>query len=466
MDEKLRFVFSYERDEESMTALCERFEISRETGYVWLRRYRQLGAEGLVELNRAPAHHANQTPVSIEEAVLELRQAHMTWGPKKLKRILERDQPGRSWPATSTVGEIVKRAGLVVPRKKRRKTAPYTEPLQHAVESNRVWCADFKGWFKSGDGTRIDPLTITDACSRYLLRSQAVAKTDTERVRAIFEAAFREFGLPWWIRTDNGPPFASTAVGGLSRLAVWWMKLGVVPERIEAGHPEQNGRHERMHRTLKLDLRPAQDWRGQQLELDRFRHDYNEVRPHEALAMQTPGSVYQPSPRPYPERLPEVEYPDTMLVRAVKAHGHFRWKKHDVFLSEVLWGEQVGLLPVDDGVYTVYFAHVPIALFHERRMRTVPLGKKGDPASMSFPRHERSIVRWGYQARRGANQTADPLPPPHRLDESQPAIPQRVALQQGPPPLHQPVPSSPLPAETVNCNSEDENEKLSGMSPV
>ena len=466
MDEKLRFVFSYERDEESMTALCERFEISRETGYVWLRRDRQLGAEGLVELNRAPAHHANQTPVSIEEAVLELRQAHMTWGPKKLKRILERDQPGRSWPATSTVGEIVKRAGLVVPRKKRRKTAPYTEPLQHAVESNRVWCADFKGWFKSGDGTRIDPLTITDACSRYLLRSQAVAKTDTERVRAIFEAAFREFGLPWWIRTDNGPPFASTAVGGLSRLAVWWMKLGVVPERIKAGHPEQNGRHERMHRTLKLDLRPAQDWRGQQLELDRFRHDYNEVRPHEALAMQTPGSVYQPSPRPYPERLPEVEYPDTMLVRAVKAHGHFRWKKHDVFLSEVLWGEQVGLLPVDDGVYTVYFAHVPIALFHERRMRTVPLGKKGDPASMSFPRHERSIVRWGYQARRGANQTADPLPPSHRLDESQPAIPQRVALQQSPPPLHQPVPSSPLPAETVNCNSEDENEKPSGMSPV
>jgi transposase InsO family protein len=466
MDEKLRFVFSYERDEESMTALCERFEISRETGYVWLRRDRQLGAEGLVELNRAPAHHANQTPVSIEEAVLELRQAHMTWGPKKLKRILERDQPGRSWPATSTVGEIVKRAGLVVPRKKRRKTAPYTEPLQHAVESNRVWCADFKGWFKSGDGTRIDPLTITDACSRYLLRSQAVAKTDTERVRAIFEAAFREFGLPWWIRTDNGPPFASTAVGGLSRLAVWWMKLGVVPERIKAGHPEQNGRHERMHRTLKLDLRPAQDWRGQQLELDRFRHDYNEVRPHEALAMQTPGSVYQPSPRPYQERLPEVEYPDTMLVRAVKAHGHFRWKKHDVFLSEVLWGEQVGLLPVDDGVYTVYFAHVPIALFHERRMRTVPLGKKGDPASMSFPRHERSIVRWGYQARRGANQTADPLPPSHRLDESQPAIPQRVALQQSPPPLHQPVPSSPLPAETVNCNSEDENEKPSGMSPV
>ena len=186
MDEKLRFVFEYERDEESMKALCERFGVSRETGYVWLRRYRQSGPEGLVEVNRAPERHANQTASSIEEAVLGLRQAHMTWGPRKLKRVLERDQPGRGWPATSTVGEIVKRAGLVVARKKRRKTEPYTEPLAHAVESNRVWCGDFKGWFKSGDGTRIDPLTITDACSRYLLRSQAVEKTDTERVRAIF----------------------------------------------------------------------------------------------------------------------------------------------------------------------------------------------------------------------------------------------------------------------------------------
>ncbi len=169
--------------------------------------------------------------------------------------------------------------------------------------------------------TRIDPLTISDACSHYLLRSQAVEKTDTERVRAIFEAAFREYGLPWAIRTDNGAPFASSAVGGLSRLAVWWIKLGIVPERIEAGHPEQNGRHERMHRTLKLDLRPAEDWRGQQRELDRFRHDYNHVRPHEALGMHTPASVYEPSPRPYPERLPEIEYPEQMRVLTVKAIG-------------------------------------------------------------------------------------------------------------------------------------------------
>jgi len=376
MDEKLRFVFSYERDEESMKALCARFGISRETGYFWLRRYRQSGADGLVELNRAPERHPNQTPAWIEAAVLGLRQAHMTWGPRKLKRILERDQPGRRWPATSTMGEMVKRAGLVAARRKRRRTEPYTEPLAHAVESNRVWCGDFKGWFRTGDGSRVDPLTISDALSRYLLRSQAVEKTDTERVRAIFEAAFREYGLPWAIRTDNGAPFASSAVGALSRLAVWWIKLGIVPERIEAGHPEQNGRHERMHRTLKLDLRLAEDWRGQQRELDRFRHDYNHVRPQEALGMQTPASVYEPSPREYPERLPEVEYPDAMLVRTVKSHGHFRWKKHDIFLSEVLWGEPVGLLPVDDGIYTVYFARVPLALFDETRMRVMPLNKK------------------------------------------------------------------------------------------
>jgi transposase InsO family protein len=378
MDEKLRFVFEYERDEESMKALCSRFGISRETGYVWLRRYRHCVPEGLVEMNRAPERHPNQTAASIEAAVLGLRQAHVTWGPRKLKRILERDQPGREWPATSTMGEIVKRAGLVVGRIKRRKTEPYSAPLAHAVESNRVWCADFKGWFRAGDGSRVDPLTITDACSRYLLRSHAVEKTDTERVRAIFEATFREYGLPWAMRTDNGPPFASSAVGGLSRLAVWWMKLGIVPERIKAGHPEQNGRHERMHRTLKLDLRLAENWRAQQRELDRFRHDYNHVRPHEALGMQTPASVYEPSPREYPEQVPEVDYPDAMQVRTVKSHGHFRWKKHDIFLGEVLWGEPVGLLPVDDGIYTVYFAHMPLALFDERLRRVLPLNKKGN----------------------------------------------------------------------------------------
>ena len=373
MEEKLRFVFEYERDEQTMGDLCASFGISRETGYVWLRRYRLHGAAGLLELNRAPRWHPNQTAEPIERAVLALREAHMGWGPRKLKRILDRDQPGRPWPATSTMGEIVKRAGLVIPRKTRRRTEPYPHPLAHANESNRVWCADFKGWFKAEDGARVDPLTISDAWSRFLVRCQAVEKTDTERVHAIFEAAFREHGLPEAIRTDNGAPFASSAVGGLSRLAVWWIKLGIAHERIQAGHPEQNGRHERMHRTLKQDLHPAKDWRSQQRELDRFREDFNQVRPHEALQMQTPASVYEPSPRPYPARVPEIEYPDSMEVRIVKAHGHFRWKKHDVFLTEVLWGEPIGLMPTADGIYTVYFAHLPLVRFDPLRGKLVAL---------------------------------------------------------------------------------------------
>lgn len=373
LDEKLRFVYEYDRDEMSMKELCSSFGVSRETGYVWLRRYRQYGVEGLLQQSRATHMHPNQTSAAVEEAVLQLRQAHMTWGPRKLKRVLERDQPGRVWPATSTIGEMVKRAGLVIARKKRRRTEPYSEPLAHAVESNRVWCADFKGWFKSGDGARIDPLTISDARSRYLLRCHAVAKTDTERVRAIFEAAFREYGLPAAIRTDNGAPFASSAINGLSRLAVWWIRLGIVAERIQAGHPEQNGRHERMHRTLKQEVHPAADRRAQQRELDRFRQEYNHDRPHEALNMQTPAAVYEPSPREYPARVAEPDYPDSMRVLTVKSHGCFRWNKHDVFLSETLWGERIGLLPIDENNYEVYFAHLPLARFDSRKMRIRPI---------------------------------------------------------------------------------------------
>lgn len=401
MEEKLRFVYEYERDEQTMTELCEAFEIARETGYVWLRRYRQWGVGGLLERDRGARRHPNQTPVELEQRIVELRQAHMRWGPRKLKRVLERDQAGRKWPAASTIGALLKREGLVVGRKKRRKTAPYSEPLAHADQANRVWCADFKGWFRTQDGERIDPLTISDAYSRYLLRCQAVEKTDTARVQAIFEAAFREYGLPVAIRTDNGAPFASTALAGLSRLSLWWMKLGIVAERIEAGQPQQNGRHERMHRTLKeeVTMPTAKDRRAQQRALDEFRQEYNEVRPHEALEMQTPAQLYQPSPRAYPRSLPEPDYPEAMQVLTVKSHGHFRWKKHDVFLSEVLWGERVGLLPIDERWFTVYFATMALGRFDSWRRRVVPL-----PTSGSF-----------YGAEAGAGEVS-PSPAPLPLE--------------------------------------------------
>jgi transposase InsO family protein len=380
MEEKMRFLVEYEQEEQTMTELCRKYQVSRETGYVWLRRYRATGVVGLCERDRASLRHPNQTSTEIERLVLELRQAHMHWGPRKLKRILERDEPGRAWPAASTMGALLKREGLVVPRRKRLRTAPYTQPLAHAHAPNRVWCADFKGWFRTADGQRIDPLTISDAHSRYLLRCQGVGKTDTERVRAIFEAAFREYGLPEAIRTDNGAPFASRAVSGLSRLAVWWMKLGIVPERIAAGHPEQNGRHERMHRTLKQEaaMPPATNRRTQQRALDHFREEYNQVRPHEALQMHTPASVYVPSARSFPARVAEAEYPETMAVRKVQQHGHFRWNKQEVFVSEVLWGERVGLLPVDDRWFTIYFAQFPIARFDSRHSRMAPLARATD----------------------------------------------------------------------------------------
>lgn len=377
MEEKLRFIFEYQQGDKSLTELCQQYGISRETGYVVLRRYQRTGVAGLVKRSRAAERHGNQTPEEIERMVLELRQAHMRWGPRKLKRVLERDEPGRVWPAASTIGAMLKREGLVVGRRKRMKTTPYSEPLAHADGPNRVWCADFKGWFRTGDGERIDPLTISDAHSRYLLRCQAVEKTDTVRVQAIFEAAFREYGMPEAIRTDNGAPFASRALAGLSRLAVWWMKLGIVPERIEAGHPEQNGRHERMHRTLKQEVAtpPAADRRSQQRALDKFREEYNQVRPHEALQMQTPAAVYRPAKRKFPPRLPEPEYPDTMLVRSVGNQGEMRWKKHEVFVSEVLWGERIGLLQVDEHRYIVYFAQTPIAAFDSRHAFLLPWNK-------------------------------------------------------------------------------------------
>ena len=404
VDERARFIFEYERDERTMSELCASYGVARETGYVWLRRYRERGLAGLVELNRAPRRHPNQTARANERAVVELRQAHMRWGPRKLKHVLERDQPGQVWPAASTIGELLKREGLVVARKKARPTPPYSEPLAHADGPNRVWCADFKGWFRTADGERIDPLTLSDAHSRYLLRCQAVPKADTERVRAIFEAAFREYGMPCAIRTDNGPPFASRALLGLSRLAVWWMKLGIVAERIEAGHPEQNGRHERMHRTLKQETASpaAANRRAQQRAFDRFRQEYNEVRPHEALDMQTPAAVYRSSPRAYPARLPEPEYGGAMLVRSVHPHGHIRWKKHEIFLSEVLRGERVGLLPLDERWFTIYFMQFPLARFDSHKLRIVSL-----PKEESF-----------YIADAGEGD-ASPSPAPHPLTEGE-----------------------------------------------
>ena len=355
-----------------MAELCRHYGISRRTGYKIVERWQQQGAAGLEDRSRAPHAHPNQTPGEVEAAVLALRRAHMSWGPRKLRGWLLDHHPDQAWPGASTIGALLGRAGLAHARRVRRRTPPFTQPFAAATEANAVWCADFKGWFRTRDGERIDPLTMTDAASRYLLRCQAVEKTDSEAVRSICEAAFREYGLPRAIRTDNGPPFASRGVAGLSRLSLYWMKLGIVAERIRPAHPEENGRHERMHRTLAAETArpPEASRRRQQESFDRFRRTYNQERPHEALGQKTPATLYTPSPRPYPARLPEPEYDSGIEVRSVWPHGQFFWKGHHVFLSKVLAGERIGLEPVDERYWWVCFGDFPIAWFDSAQLTT------------------------------------------------------------------------------------------------
>jgi len=372
VEKRRLFVEEWLSGEWTMTELCGRHGISRQAGYNTLARYQREGWKGLEMRSRAPHGHPHQTSGETEQQIVALRQAHMRWGPRKLKVVLERERPEIRWPAVSTIGELLSREGLVIARKKRRRMDPYTTPFASASAPNRVWCGDFKGWSRTQNGERIDPLTISDACTRYLLRCQAVEKMDTARVQAIFEAAFREYGLPEAMRTDNGAPFASRAITGLSRLALWWMKLGIVPERIQPAHPEQNGRHERMHLTLQQEtMNPmAANRRAQQRRFDQFRREYNQQRPHEALTMRTPESCYTASSRPYPVRVCEPEYDSSMTVRRVFADGQFSWKHHDVFVSETLRGERIGLEPIDDRWYTIYFAAFPLGRF-DSRTRTV-----------------------------------------------------------------------------------------------
>ena len=371
VEKRKAFLADYVSGDWSMSELCRIYGISRPTGYAVLERFAARGDPGLEQCSHAPRRHPNQTPEAVEQLVLELRRKHPLWGPRPLKKILEDHHPRVAIPAASTIGSILTREGLTRQRPKRRRVEPYRQPFVAVEQPNDEWACDFKGWIRTRDGERIDPLTITDSASRYLLRCQAVEKTDTERVQAIFEAAFREYGMPLAVRSDNGPPFASCALAGLSRLSVWWIRLGILPQRIQAGHPEQNGRHERMHRTLKeATAAPPQDnRRAQQRTFDSFRQEYNELRPHQGLQMQTPGSVYRNSPRPFPGRVPEPEYDSRSTVRRVYPHGQFFWKGHDVFLSKVLAGERIGLEPIDDRNLRICLAWFPIARLDTHTMR-------------------------------------------------------------------------------------------------
>lgn len=368
MDERKQFIEDWLKDEWDLSTLCRAYDISRKTGYKWLERFERGGMEALTDESRAPRTHPNATSANVKAEIIQMRATHPYWGPQKILHRLMRLQPHTKWPAPSTIGAILDRHGLVTPRPKRRRVPLFKATLQAGLKPNDVWAADFKGWFTTSDGTRIDPLTISDAASRYLIRCRGVSRTNGDTVRAHFASAFREYGLPRAVRTDNGAPFASRAMGGLSHLAIWLIKLGITPERIRPGCPQDNGAHERMHRTLKNETAkpPKASLAAQQKAFDRFKSEYNDERPHESLSMKTPAQMYTPSPRKLPAKLPRIEYPSHMLVRQVASNAHIGFMKVRIPIGPQMIGERVGLTEVEDGKWMIQFGNLALALFDRK----------------------------------------------------------------------------------------------------
>ena len=378
MDERARFIEDWLRGgSANLAALCRLYSISRKTGYKWLERFRQGGLANLDDRSHAAHRQPRRIAGSLERRLIEARRKHPSWGPKKLRAWLELREPETSWPAASTIGEALKHAGLVQGRKRpRRLTDTGPAPLAEPEASNELWTIDYKGQFRTGDGRLCYPLTVVDGHSRFLLGVTAHGSTSYEEARDSLERLFRERGLPGRMRSDNGTPFASTGTARLSRMNVWWWKLGIVVERIEPGKPQQNGRHERMHRTLKAETTrpPASDRQRQQRLFDRFQREYNEERPHEALGQRPPATEYEESTREYPKRLLDPEYPGWWERRRVRHDGRVKFLGEKYFLSEALRGELVGLVEVEEDVWQIWFGPVEVALFDAANRELWPLG--------------------------------------------------------------------------------------------
>lgn len=381
VEQRLEFVREYESDLFTMTELAAQYGISAKTGYKWLERYGAEGLLGLCDRSRRPHHNPQATDPELVEAIVALRRRHPRWGPKKLLAVARRREPDSTWPARSTVAGLLKRHGLITAR--RRSPRPPTSSasiLAPAMQPNDVWTTDFKGEFRTGDGAYCYPLTLRDGVSRFVLRCDALLGRTYESTRRRFARAFAEYGLPERIRSDNGGPFAGTGLGRLSRLAVWWIRLGIVPERIALGHPEQNGSHEQFHSVLKAETTrpPAANAAAQQRRFARFCLEYNHERPHEALSNDVPASRYQPSPRVLPRQLPVLTYPGHFEIRRVSSMGQVSWRGSSLFLSEALAGEDVAFEEVDDGIWTVRFAAVALARYDERDriLRPIPIAVK------------------------------------------------------------------------------------------
>lgn len=369
MDERMIFIAACLRREAAFSHLCEQAGISRKTGYKWWARYQAEGAAGLADVSRARNTQTQAIAPEIAARLLALRQERPSWGPRKLLARLAMDDSATTWPAASTVGDLLRRHQLTEPRPRRRLRVDGKPALTPPSAPNESWAMDFKGWFRTGDGVRCEPLTISDGYSRYLMVSQAVPQTTASHVQPILINTFRNHGLPRALRSDNGSPFASTkSLAGLTQLSVWLLSLNIWPDRIDPGRPDQNGRHERMHRVLHEDAAnpPSANLAAQQARLDAWRQDYNTRRPHEALGQRCPAALYVRSPRAYPEQITPWDYPADHHLRRVNRQGYIPWRDQPLYLTEALRGQTVALAQLDDGDWAIRFRAFTLAKVSNR----------------------------------------------------------------------------------------------------
>lgn len=375
MDQKIQLIAEWQKEQYSLTDLSKKYGVSRKTVHKWCSRYEKQGIDGLRDQNRAPKHSPNKTTEDILKLLVNEKLKNRKRGSKKIYYQLKRQYPGLEFSAPSTISHWLKKNGLVATRKLRKSVPPYTEPFIAAQSPNDVWSADFKGQFHTKDKRACYPLTISDNYSRYLLQCKGLPGPGYPLTRDVFEATFREYGLPDAIRTDNGTPFAGQSVGGLSRLSIWWIQLGITPERIDKGCPQQNGRHERMHRTLKLEAIDSMvpNMREQQERFNRFGYNYNNYRPHKALNNEPPVNYYKKSSRPYVEKTPPIEYDLDYTVRSVRHGGYFKFNGQLYYLTDLLDKEHIALKEFADGQWKIFYSFYHIGILDLRQNRILKL---------------------------------------------------------------------------------------------
>jgi len=375
MEERIRFVLEAQLDLWTINELCQRYGISRKTGYKWLKRFETGGLKAMHELSRAPKHRPGSVAKEVVEAIIAKKKRHRNWGPKKIAFILGRECAELKVPAPSTIGNILDRAGMVKKRRKRRAGGLKRWPvnLTPGQYPNHVWGVDFKGWFRTRDGQRCEPFTTSDLYSRFVLECKALESQESSLVEPVFKNMFSRYGLPEIIRVDNGAPFASQGPLGLSRLSMWWVQLGIRVEFIEPGHPEQNAVHERMHRTLKEDAccPPEADLGWQQQRFERWRQEFNFERPHEAIAMKCPAELYSASARSFPAKLPDFEYPACYEVRRVKKSGQIVFEGVARFIGRSFTSVLLGLEAISHECYLVHAG--PLVLGVLKRNSNLPM---------------------------------------------------------------------------------------------